>query len=147
VAAFYFYSICYLISHSLFLFLHTENQFDYFLMKATTVPCMTSMKTIWNALVMGLRSWYSVRAWDDIICDGMITKEVQANHIERNYHMYRRLLEHHDPHKSHGPGVKHTGDLKYLKWIINQVSPFYKCGSGGDFHKCVGTVPAAHHRT
>jgi hypothetical protein len=49
LTTFYLYSI----SHSLFLFLRTENQFDYFLMKATTVPCMMSKKTFWNTLVTG----------------------------------------------------------------------------------------------
>jgi hypothetical protein len=99
-----------------------------------TVPCMTSKKTFWNALVTGLCGWCSVRAWDDIICDGTIKKEVQANHIERNYHMnllllappidvYSRLLEHHDPHKAYGPGVKHRGAMEYRKRIINQVAP------------------------
>jgi hypothetical protein len=85
--------------------------------------------------VMGLRGWCSVRACGEIICDGTITKEVQANHIERNYYMYllllgspidvfSRLLEDHDPHKSYGPGVKHRGDMEYRTRIINQVAPF-----------------------
>jgi hypothetical protein len=91
VTAFHLHSIFYSISYLLLLFLRTENQFDYFLVKAMTLPCMTSKKTFWNALVTGLRGC-SVRAWDDIICDGAITKEVQANHIARNYHVYLLLI-------------------------------------------------------
>jgi hypothetical protein len=123
VTAFHIHSIFYTISYSLLLFFRTENQFDCFLVKTTTVPYMTSKKTFWNALVTGLRGWCSVRAWDDIICDGTITKEVQANHIERIYHMYilllaapidmfSHLLEHHYPHKAYGPGVQHRGSME-----------------------------------
>jgi hypothetical protein len=72
--------------------------------------------------------------WDDIICDGTITNVIQANHIERNYHMYMlllgppidvfiRLLEHHEPHKAYGPGLKHKGAQEYHKRIINQITP------------------------
>jgi hypothetical protein len=59
--------------------------------------------------------------------------------------LFSHLLEHHYPHKSYGFGVKHRGAMEYHKRIINQVAPFWKCGSGGDFHKCVGNVLAAHH--
>jgi hypothetical protein len=60
--------------------------------------------------------------------------------------VFSRLLDHHNPHKAYGPGVKHRGVMEYCKRIINQVAPFWKCGSGGDFHECVGNVLAAHHR-
>jgi hypothetical protein len=92
VTEFHIHSIFYNISYSLLLFFRTENKFDYLLVKAMTVPCMTSNKTFWNALVTDLRGWCSVRAWDEIICDGTIAKEVQANHKEMNCHMYRLLL-------------------------------------------------------
>jgi hypothetical protein len=55
------------------------------------------------------------------------------------------LLEHHYPHKVYGPGVNHRGALEYRKSIMNQAAPFWKCGSGGDFHECVGNVPAVRH--
>jgi hypothetical protein len=60
-------------------------------------------------------------------------------------YIFSRLPEHHYPHKSYGPGVKHRGAMEYRKRIINKVAPFWKCGFGGNFHKCLGNVLAAHH--
>jgi hypothetical protein len=60
--------------------------------------------------------------------------------------VFSRLLEHHYPHKAYGPGVKYRGDMEYRKSIINQVTPFWKYGSGDDFRECVDNILAAHHR-
>jgi hypothetical protein len=114
---FYVYSLFYFISHSLFVFLCTENQCDFFLLKVTTVPCVTSNNTVWNTLVTWLRGWYSVRVWDNIICDGTITKEVQANHSGSPIGVFSRLLEHHGPHKDYNPGVRAMHHNFSVHWV------------------------------
>jgi hypothetical protein len=142
----------------LLLLLVSVNQFDYFLLKAITIPCMVKKKLGWNALVMGLRVWYSVRAWDGIFSDGTIGKEIQANRLDKAYHDYAlmlapppkeimvRILEHHDRDKAYTPGVKLTGESEYRKTIMNKVTPYWKCDSGGDYRECVANVFAAHHK-
>jgi hypothetical protein len=30
--------------------------------------------------------------------------------------------------------------------MINTIAPYWKCGSGGDFHECVANVLGSHHR-
>jgi hypothetical protein len=54
-------------------------------------------------------------------------------------------LEHHDGKKTYKPGVKHADARGYRKRMINTIAPYWKCGSGGDFHECVANVLGAHH--
>jgi hypothetical protein len=121
------------------------------------VPCKNSKKKFWNSFVSSLRAWCSVRAWDDLLGDGTISKAIQMNHLDRNYNkylfllgpprdIYIRLSEHHDGKKTYTPGVKHAGAREYRKRMINTIAPYWKCGSGGDFHECVANVIGAHHR-
>jgi hypothetical protein len=91
---------------------------------------------VWNRFIFSLRAWYSVRAWDDLIGDGTISKEVQMNHLDRNYHknplpncpppcdIYNRLSEHHDGKATYTPGVKHAGVREYRKRMINTIVPY-----------------------
>jgi succinate dehydrogenase hydrophobic anchor subunit len=70
----------------------TVNQFDFFLSRATTVPCKNSKKKFWNCFVSSLLAWCSVHAWDGLIGYSTISKEIQMNHLDRNYNKYLFLL-------------------------------------------------------
>jgi hypothetical protein len=60
--------------------------------------------------------------------------------------IYICLSEHHDVKKTYTPDVKHAGAREYRKRILNTIAPYWKCGSGGDFHECVTNFLGAHHR-
>jgi hypothetical protein len=52
-----YFLLIHLFLFFLLLLLLLVNQFDYFLLKATTVPYIAKKKLGWNAPVMGLRAW------------------------------------------------------------------------------------------
>jgi hypothetical protein len=60
-------------------FLSTVNQFDFFLLKATLVPCKTTKNKFENCFVSSLCAWCNVCVWDELIGDVTIMKEVQMN--------------------------------------------------------------------
>jgi hypothetical protein len=60
--------------------------------------------------------------------------------------MFERLIEHYDPQHVYTSGVKHKYAIEYRTRIINTITPFWKHGSVGDFHKSVANVLATHHR-
>jgi hypothetical protein len=54
-------------------------------------------------------------------------------------------LEHHDRKTTNTPDVKHANAREYRKRMINTIPPYWKCGSGGDFHEYDVNVLGAHH--